>query len=128
MSRRNDSASIFTVGCLLTNVKMKRDAKSMMPNDSTTTVTMTTRFSVMPTAVMTESSENTMSSSRICASTEPKVTGAFGARAVLLFGPLELVVDLGDRLVDEEQATRDEDEVLPPRSPCRTRRRRLPSA
>ena len=48
----------------------------MMPNESTTTVMITTRFSVMPTAVMTESSENTMSSSRICAITEPNVTCA----------------------------------------------------
>ena len=79
ISRRNDRASIFTVGCLLTNVKMKRDANSMMPNDSTTTVTMTTRFSVMPTAVMTESSENTMSSSRICVITERERDCACGA-------------------------------------------------
>ncbi len=46
----------------------------MMPNESTTTVMMMTMFEVMPTAVMTESSEKTMSSSRICAITEPKVT------------------------------------------------------
>ncbi len=32
---------------------------------------------------------------------------------MLLFGALELVVDLGDRLVDEEEPARDEDEVLP---------------
>ena len=76
ISRRNDRASIFTVGCLLTNVKMKREANSMMPNESTTTTMMTTRFSVIPTAVMTESSEKTMSSRRICVSTEANVTFA----------------------------------------------------
>ncbi len=39
MSSRNDSASIFTVGsACLTKAKMNRAAKSMMANESTTTV------------------------------------------------------------------------------------------
>ena len=55
--------------------------------------------SAMPTAVITESSENTMSSSRICTMTPPNDAAAFAAAVPFL--AFELVVDLvralGDR-------------------------------
>ncbi len=76
MRRRNDSASIFTVGCALTKAKMKREAKSMMPKESTTAEMMTIMLLVIPTAVMTESREKTRSSSRIWTRTLPKVAVA----------------------------------------------------
>ena len=41
----------------------------MMPTAMTTAAIMTDRSSAMPTAVITESSENTMSSSMICPTT-----------------------------------------------------------
>ena len=43
----------------------------MMPTASTTATTITASDSAMPTAVITESSENTMSSSMICTITAP---------------------------------------------------------
>ena len=45
----------------------------------TIAVTMITRSLAMPTAVITESSENTMSSSRICRSTQKNAARAWEA-------------------------------------------------
>ena len=56
----------------------------------------------MPTAVITESSENTMSSSMICTITAPKRRLRFRRGCVLV--ALELVVDLEGRLADQEQS------------------------
>ena len=74
--------------------------------------------SAMPTAVMTESREKTMSRIMIWAMAAAKEGGALVTVHLALGIVLELVVDLpGGRLVDEEDAARDEDEVLRSRSP-----------
>ena len=65
----------------------------------------------MPTAVITESSENTMSSSMICTSTAPKVA-AFGLWLSVL-AALQLVVDLPGRLGHQEEAADQQDQIAP---------------
>ena len=66
----------------------------------------------MPTAVMIESTENTMSMMMICT-----MMAENAAPAVLLEAAVMRLLDLGmhlvRRLVDEEQAARDQDDVLP---------------
>ena len=81
----------------------------MMPTAMTTAATMIDRSSAMPTAVITESSEKTMSSSMICRITAAN-DGATRARAVpfLAFEPL---VNLERRLGEQEQAADDQDQV-----------------
>ena len=63
----------------------------------------------MPTAVMTESSENTMSSSAIWISTEANDAATF-ARGVP-FLPFEPVVDLVGALPEQEEPAQDQDQV-----------------
>ena len=63
----------------------------------------------MPTAVITESSENTMSSSTIWSRIAPKLAARGAVRAVL--GALELVVDLPGRLGDQEEPADEQDQV-----------------
>ena len=63
----------------------------------------------MPTAVITESSEKTMSSSMIWPMTAPN-DGATRAVTVALF-PFELLVDLARGLGEQEQAAADQDQV-----------------
>ncbi len=65
MSSRNASASILTVGWAWTNRASGPDAKSMTPTAMTTAAIMIATSSTIPTAVSTESSENTMSSRTI---------------------------------------------------------------
>ncbi len=65
MSSKKLSAKIFTVGCRLTKSLMAPADKIMTKVETKTAVIMIERLSTMPTAVMTESSENTMSSSKI---------------------------------------------------------------
>ncbi len=76
MSSRKLSASILMVGCLCTNALIGSAATIMIATDTTTAVTMTHRSSTMPMAVMTESSENTMSSTMIWAITLANDTAA----------------------------------------------------
>ena len=66
MSTRNASASILMVGCLSTNALIGSAANSMMPNATTLAAIMIETLFAMPTAVMTESSENTISMTIIC--------------------------------------------------------------
>ena len=51
--------STTTVGWALTKRIQRLEASSMMPMAMTTAIIMMARWSTMPTAVMTESSENT---------------------------------------------------------------------
>ena len=60
-STRNDSASIFSVGCSVIKRPMALANTIMKPTAITTAITITSMWSAMPTAVITESSENTMS-------------------------------------------------------------------
>ena len=53
----------------------------MMPTAMTTATTITVIESAIPTAVMTESSEKTMSSSMICTMTAPKDGATFAERS-----------------------------------------------
>ena len=65
MSSRKLSASIFTVGCLWTKALMASADAIMMPTEMRTAVIMTQSSSTIPTAVITESSEKTISSTMI---------------------------------------------------------------
>ena len=65
ISSRKASASIFTVGCRSTKPLIDRAATSMTPTAMTTATIMIDTSSAIPTAVITESSEKTMSSSKI---------------------------------------------------------------
>ena len=64
---RKASASTLTEGCLSTNSPIGRAANIITPTEVTTAATITQIWSTMPTAVMTESSENTMSMTAIWA-------------------------------------------------------------
>jgi len=70
MRRRKARASILIVGCSATKSPMGPAANIMTPTAATTAVIMMARWFAMPTAVMTESREKMMSSSRICTITE----------------------------------------------------------
>ena len=63
------SASIFTVGCRSMKSPIGLAANSITATAIRMAATMTQRLSTMPTAVMTESSENTMSMMAIWAMT-----------------------------------------------------------
>ena len=63
---RNDSASILIDGCADTNSPMARANSIISPTETITAAIMTDTSSTMPTAVMMESSENTMSMMMIC--------------------------------------------------------------
>src|SRR6187402_2750658 len=65
MSSRKLSASIFTVGCFSTNSLTTLADTIVTATAMTTAAIITATCSAIPTAVITESSENTMSSSRI---------------------------------------------------------------
>ena len=65
MSSRKLSASIFTVGCLWTKALMASADAIMMPTEMSTAVIITQSSSTIPTAVITESSEKTISSTMI---------------------------------------------------------------
>ena len=109
INSRNDSASTFTVGCRLTNPLIGSAANIMMPTASTTAATMTLTSSAIPTAVITESSEKTISSSMIWTITAAK-EGATRADPWLLLA-FQPIVDLDRRLGEQEQAAADQDEV-----------------
>src|SRR3546814_1628291 len=68
------SASILVVGLLSMKLPSGRAASSITATASRIAATITgTYWSAMPTAAITESSENTMSMTAICAITAPKV-------------------------------------------------------
>ena len=79
----------------------------MTPTAITMAATMTGIWRAMPTAVITESSENTMSSSRIWKMSEGEgaAAAALALRAVRVVG-LQLVVDLPGRLGHQEERRR----------------------
>ena len=81
----------------------------MTPTAMTIAMIMTASWSTKPTAVMTESSEKTMSMRPIWMMTlrNPE---CFGAWPFALF-TLEAVVNLEGRLREQEQAAADENEV-----------------
>src|SRR5512134_202367 len=62
ISSRNESASILTVGWRCTKSLTGRAATIITPTAMTTAATITPTWRAIPTAVITESSENTMSS------------------------------------------------------------------
>src|SRR5882672_6768639 len=68
---RKLSASIFTVGWRCTKSLSGAAANIITPTASTTAAIITGRWRDIPTAVITESSENTMSSRTICPTTAP---------------------------------------------------------
>jgi hypothetical protein len=73
ISSRKARARIFRLGWLSMNRLTAPADTSITSIAITIAVTMIPRSSAMPTAVMTESSEKTMSSSRIWTSTPPIV-------------------------------------------------------
>ena len=74
-----------------------------------TAVIMTPRSLAMPTAVMTESSEKTMSSSRSARCTD--VSDGADALDGVAFLPFQLVVNLVRGLGEEEQSADQQDQV-----------------
>src|SRR3954466_2579229 len=76
MSSRNERARIFTVGCRSTKSPMAPADTSITTTLRTIAVIITQSWLAIPTAVITESSEKTMSRTRICASTVPAAAGA----------------------------------------------------
>ena len=81
----------------------------MMATDTTTAVTMTHSSSTMPMAVMTESSEKTMSSNMICAITLANDDGSPAGRVLLL--PFKGPVNLEGALREEKQATANQNQI-----------------
>ena len=94
ISSRKLSASILTVGCRCTNALIGSAATIMISTEMMTATTITDTSSTMPTAVITESSEKTMSSSAIWTRTDanedaglrrasglPPLRGGRGSRA-----------------------------------------------
>jgi hypothetical protein len=65
MSSKNDKASTFIVGWRLMKELMGPAENIITPTARITAVTMMLIWSAMPTAVMTESNEKTISSSAI---------------------------------------------------------------
>ncbi|MGC4084348.1 MAG: hypothetical protein QM736_20110 [Vicinamibacterales bacterium] len=111
MSGQNESANTLTVRCRLTNALIGSAANIMMPTESTTAATNhTPTLSTMPTAVITESSEKTMSSSIICPMTAGTTAPLWRSRAFLSFEPL---VNFDGRLPHQEQAAAEQNEVAP---------------
>jgi hypothetical protein len=78
-------------------------------DDSTTAATITGTLSAIPTAVITESSENTMSSSMIWPMTDAN-DGATPRRTVA-FHPFEPLVDLNGRLAEKEESAAEQNEI-----------------
>jgi len=64
------------VGWRSTNSEIGRAIAIMTSTATITAAIMTSTWSTMPTAVMTESSENTMSTMAICAMTLPNALAA----------------------------------------------------
>jgi hypothetical protein len=111
---RKPRASITTVGLSLMNLASGSAATSITITALITAMIMIGRCSVMPTAVMMLSIENTMSSIRIwkIAAAKPMVTVLPSLDSSLAPG-VDAVMDLLGRLPHQEQATGDQDHVLP---------------
>ena len=107
---RNDSASILTVGWLLTKSPTGLAATSMTIMAMTTAVIMIGSWSVMPTAVMIESSANTTSRMMIWTTAAAKVVVPTWASCLLA---LEHVVGLHRPLHQQEQPADDQHDVAP---------------
>ena len=78
----------------------------------TTAAIMISMSCAMPIAVTIESSENTRSTTTICATTSENAARPRRAGLVVLVR-LDLGVDLVGRLGDQEQAAGDQDDVAP---------------
>ena len=65
----------------------------------------------MPTAVITESSEKTMSTTMICATTAASDLAARPRAVVAVLLTFELAMDLIRRLGDEKQSADEQDEI-----------------
>jgi len=74
---RKLSARIFSVGCFSTKSPIDLADSIITPTEMTTAMIITGRSRAMPTAVITESREKTMSSSMICTSTPENDGGIF---------------------------------------------------
>ncbi len=74
---KNAKASTFTAGCLLINRLIGPEAIIITPTEKTTAAIITSMRSTMPTAVMTESKEKTMSMATICKIVGPKRAAGF---------------------------------------------------
>ena len=82
----------------------------MMPMAMMTAIIMMARWSTMPTAVMTESSENTASSTTICVTMTQKLAYARPRRRAVA-AALEPLVQLHGALEQQEEAARHQDQV-----------------
>ena len=111
---RKPSASMTTVGLALMKLASGVAASSITTTATTTAITITGRCGVMPTAVMMLSTENTMSSTRICPITAPNDSRRRAAiehvRPVI---GVDVMMDFRGRLPDQEQSARDQDQVAP---------------
>ena len=96
-----------------------REATNMMPTATITAAIITSTCCAMPTAVMIESIENTMSMTMIWAMIAANACGALCAEFVLV-RLLDRGVHLVRRLVDQEDAAGDQDEVASTRRHVRT--------
>ena len=112
ISSRNASASILTDGCSWTNFDSGPDAMSMTPTAMRIAAIMIGISSTSPTAVRTESSENTMSSATIWASVPPNDAEPPDVGRMRLLA-LDRFEDLGACLPEQEQAADDQDDVAP---------------
>jgi hypothetical protein len=109
MRMRKLRASILMVGWRSTKSLIIREDSSITMTAMTTAAIMIDTCSTMPTAVITESSENTISSSRICTMT--LVNDGRLASPALSAPAFQLVVNFMGALGDEEQAADQQDHV-----------------
>ena len=107
---RKLNARIFTVGWRLTKSASGLAATSIMPIEMTTATTAIVMLVVMPIAVITESSEKTISSSTIWIITLEKETVSGAGFTYMLF-PFQLGVNLGRRLVDQEETAEEKNQI-----------------
>ena len=77
MRSRKLRARTFNVGCAETKLLIRSAKATMTPTEMMTAPIMMRTSSTIPTAVMTESRENTRSSKAICTSAAVKVIGFF---------------------------------------------------
>ena len=115
MATMNVSASIFISGCPLMKLEMGSMKIIMRNTASMTAMIMMMRWSAMPTAVMTESMENTRSMTMMvptaCGSAMQMERLVLLAVLGLELGELERVAQLGDALVDKVAAADEQHEV-----------------
>ena len=104
ISSRKLRARILKVGCSSTNLLTVPARKIMKPTAIMIAAIMTARWSARPMAVMTESSEKTMSKIMIWTMIVKKVTLAVPGLQVMFFLAFEAGIDLHGAFEDEEQA------------------------